>query len=226
MHIPDGLMDPSIAIVGWIIALIVITISIKVINKKIDEKQIPLMAILAGGIFVAQMLNFPIGGGTTGHLIGAVLAAVLLGPYAAMIVMVVILIIQALLFGDGGITAFGLNVLNMAIIGCFTGWYIYHIFPTKFKIPGIFIASWISVFIGSLACSAELATSYSLSGGVYGISGLIAFPAMLSLHALIGIGEAIITTSVIVFISKISPEMLHMPKIMMNKVIEEVKLNV
>jgi len=226
MHIPDGLMEPSIAIIGWVIALIFIAISTKVINKKIDEKQIPLMAILAGGIFVAQMLNFPIGGGTTGHLIGAVLAAILLGPYAAMIVIVVILIIQALLFGDGGITAFGLNVLNMAIIGCFTGWYIYHIFPAKFKIPGIFIASWASVFLGALACSIELAASYTLSGSAYGIAGFIAFPTMLSLHALIGIGEGIITTSVIIFVSRISPEILHMPKIMMNRVIEEVKINV
>ena len=171
------------------------------------------------------MLNFPIGGGTTGHLIGSVLVAVLLGPYAAMIVIVVILLIQALLFGDGGLTAFGLNVVNMAILGCFSGWYIYRAFPSKFKIPGIFFASWAAVFIGAFACSIELAVSHAISGGSYGISGFIAYPTMLSLHAIIGIGEAIITSGVIIFISRISPEILHMPKIMMREIIEEVKLH-
>ena len=226
MHIPDGLMDPTVAAVGWIIALIVIAISTKVINKKIDEKQLPLMAILAGGIFVAQMLNFPIGGGTTGHLIGSVLAAVLLGPYAAMLVIVVILIIQALLFGDGGITAFGLNVVNMAVIGCFLGWYIYRLFPKKLNLPGIFFASWTTVFIGAFACSVELAVSHAISGGIYGISGFIAYPTMLSLHSIIGIGEAIITSGVIIFITRISPEIIDMPKIMMRGVLREVKLHV
>lgn len=226
MHIPDGLMDPAIAGIGWIIAIIAIALSTRIVNKKLDDKQIPLMAILAGGIFVAQMLNFPIGGGTTGHLIGAAMAAVLLGPFAAMIVITVILIIQCLLFGDGGITALGLNVLNMAVIGCFTGWYVYKIFPNKYKIPGIFAASWASVFIGSFFCSMQLAFSYTLSGGIYGIPGYISYPMMLSLHAIIAIGEAIITTGAIMFISRISPEILQMPKILLNGVSKEVKINV
>ena len=105
-------MLPKILVLGWIIAIIMIAISTRAVNRKVDKKHIPLMAILAAGIFVAQMLNFPIGGGTTGHLVGGALTAIFLGPYAGMIIITVILIIQCLLFGDGGITAFGLNVFR------------------------------------------------------------------------------------------------------------------
>ena len=93
MHIPDGLMEPFICAIGWVIAIIIISISTRAINKKIDKRQIPLMGTLAAGIFVAQMLNFPVGGGTTGHLVGAAMAAVFIGPFAGMTVITVILII-------------------------------------------------------------------------------------------------------------------------------------
>jgi len=224
MHIPDGLMDPIIFGTAWILSLIVIAISIRVTNKRLDKNQIPLMAILGAAIFVGQMLNFPIGGGTTGHLVGAAMAAVFLGPFAGMIVITVILIIQCLLFGDGGVTALGLNTLNMAIIGCLVGWYVYRIFPLKYRKAGIFIASWLAVFLGALACSAQLALSYKISGGAYGISGAIAFPTMLGYHAIIGVGEAIITVGIISFVSHVSPEMLKMPKIMLKGVTKEAEI--
>ena len=213
MHIPDGLMAPEIATIGWVLAIIFLGISIKLLNRKLDDRQITLMAVLAAGIFVAQMLNFPIGGGTTGHLVGAALAAIILGPLAGMVIITVILIIQALVFGDGGITAFGLNVLNMAVIGSLAGWYVSKIFPEKYQTAGYFTAAWSAVFLGALAASAELALSYSMSGGVYGIAGVIAFPVMLSSHALIGIGEGIITTGVIAYLAHVSPDMLKLPKI-------------
>lgn len=226
MHIPDGLMDPMIFTFGWIVAFIIIAVSTRTVNKRLDKKQIPLMATLAAGIFVAQMLNFPIGGGTTGHLVGAVLVAVLLGPYSAIIVITVILIIQCLLFGDGGITALGLNIFNMAIIGCLVGWYVYRLFPEKHRLTGIFIASWMAVFLGSLAAAIELSLSYSISGGAYGITGTIAIPTMLIFHTFIGIGEAIITTGLIAYLSQVSPEMLKIPKIMLRGIKEEATLNV
>lgn len=213
MHIPDGLMEPLIAALGWIIAAIFVAISLKVVNKKIEDKHIPLMGVLAAGIFVAQMLNFPVGGGTTGHLVGAALAAILLGPYAGLIVITTILIIQCLIFGDGGITALGLNIVNMGVIGCFVGWYIYRLFPEKFGTVGIFVASWIAVFTGALACALQLSISYELSNGAYGIPAEIAIPTMLGYHVLIGIGEAIITTGVISYLSQTSPDILKMPKI-------------
>lgn len=214
MHIPDGLMDPLIVLAGWSISIIVIFLSMKIINKKIEDRQIPLMAILAAGIFVAQMINFPIGAGTSGHLIGAALAAIILGPYSATIVMATILAIQCLIFGDGGVTALGLNMFNMGIIGCFVGWHVYNIFPKKYKNIGIFCASWATVFVGSLACAIQLSLSYSISGGTYGIPAGIAIPTMLVFHMIIGIGEALITLGIISYLTHTSSSVLKIPKIL------------
>ncbi|UCE74227.1 MAG: energy-coupling factor ABC transporter permease [Methanomassiliicoccales archaeon] len=213
MHIPDGLMEPIIWGIGWIIALVFVALASRILNKRIHEKQIPLMAVLAAGIFVAQMINFPIGGGTSGHLIGAALAAMLLGPYAGLIVITTILIIQCLIFGDGGITALGLNIVNMGIIGCFVGWGVHKIFPEKYRTFGIFLGSWTAVFIGAFICALELAISFSLSNGAFGIPAHIAVPTMLGYHAIIGIGEGIITMGIISYLSHTSPDILKMPKI-------------
>ncbi len=221
MHIPDGLMAPLVAGVGWLLAIIFIGIAVKVLDRKVDDRQMTLMAVLAAGIFVAQMLNFPIGGGTTGHLVGAALATILLGPYAGMIIITVILIIQALVFGDGGILAFGLNVLNMAVIGSFATWFIYRSIPGKVEIVRTFAAAWSSVLIMALVLAFQLAISHSMSGGDYGISGSIAFPAMAISHMLIGVGEAIITSGVILFISRVSPDMLAMPKFFIRDIHEK-----
>lgn len=206
-------MHPLISLVGWIIAIIVIALSVRILNKKLPYRALPLMAIIGGGIFVAQMINFPIGAGTTGHLVGATLAAILLGPLSGFVIIVTILIIQALLFGDGGITALGLNIFNMAFIGCFLGWSVYKAVPEKYKKYGILLASWLTVFVGSFACAAELAGSFAISGGAYGITGVIAFPSMLIYHSLIGIGEAVITFGVVSYISKVSPDLIHVPTV-------------
>ncbi|UCF08651.1 MAG: energy-coupling factor ABC transporter permease, partial [Thermoplasmata archaeon] len=103
--------------------------------------------------------------------------------------------------------------VNMGVIGCFAGWYIYRLFPEKYGSIGIFAASWIAVFLGALACAVELALSHSISGGAYGIPGGIAFPLMLGYHAVIGVGEAIITTGIITYLTHTSPGILKMPKI-------------
>lgn len=210
MHIADGVMAPEIWIAGWAIALIGLGLMFWKLGKKLDERTMPMMAILAAGIFVAQMLNFPIGGGTTGHLIGAALATILLGPYAAMLIITAILTIQCLVFGDGGLTALGLNILNMAIVAPLVTYGAMVLFGEKNKMIGVPVAAWASVFIAATVCAAELALSYSISGGAYGITGALAFPAMMGYHLLIGIGEAAVTTGVVLFLAKVSPEMLKL----------------
>src|SRR4030042_864569 len=122
MHIPDGLMDPIVALIGMLEFLAFISVAVYFSSKRLQEKNLPRIALLSAGIFVAQMLNFPIGGGTTGHLIGAALFAILVGPALAVVGMTVVLVIQALMFGDGGITSFGLNAIHMAVIAPLTGW--------------------------------------------------------------------------------------------------------
>lgn len=210
MHIPDGLMDPMIFIGGWIIALVGVAYALSKVNKTIDERSVPLMALLAAGIFVAQMLNFPVGGGTSGHLIGAALAVALVGPLAAVVIMTAILIIQGLLFGDGGITAMGLNILNMAIIAPLVAWAVMSLARgNKLAVP---VAAWASVFVASMACAGQLALSYMLSNGAYGIEPVLAFSSMAVWHILIGIGEGIITGGVVLYLAKVAPETLRFSK--------------
>ncbi|MCE5296641.1 MAG: energy-coupling factor ABC transporter permease [Euryarchaeota archaeon] len=210
MHIPDGLMDPMILFAGWAIALPVIAFAVSKVNRTVDESKVPFMAILAAGIFVAQMLNFPVGGGTTGHLVGATLAVMLLGVYGSIVVMTVILVIQCLVFGDGGITALGLNLLNMAVVAPFASAVIIRLANGKARSATSFAASWFAIVLAASACAMALALSFTLSNGAYGINGIVAIPTMLGWHAVIGVGEGLITMGVISFLAKIAPEMLTM----------------
>lgn len=212
MHIPDGLMAPAVIAIGWIISLPVLVMVNRRMKSVIDEETIPLMGVLAAGIFVAQMLNFPIGGGTSGHLIGAALAAILLGPVAAVVIITTILVIQCLLFGDGGIVTLGLNILNMSIIAVIVAWFVYKRIPVGEERTRIFTASWASVFIASLACALQLAMSHSLSGGEYGVDAIVAIPLMLGYHAVIGIGEGVITTGIVAYLSSVSPDIMRLAK--------------
>jgi cobalt/nickel transport system permease protein len=209
MHIPDGLMDPVVVILGWAIALPVIALSIKKLNKNVDERMVPFMAILAAGIFVAQMLNFPVAGGTTGHLIGASLAVVLLGLYGGILVMTTILVIQCLVFGDGGLTALGLNLLNMAVIAPLVSFTLLKLLKDRDAVS-VPVAAWCSVFLTAIVCGLQLALSYAISGGEFGVEAGIAIPAMGVWHAIIAVGEAVITVGVILFLTKVAPEMLEM----------------
>lgn len=190
----------------------VIALAVYRLRKNLDERAVPFMAILAAGIFVAQMLNFPVAAGTTGHLIGATLAVALLGVYGGIVVMTTILVIQCLVFGDGGMTALGLNLLNMAVVAPLVAFGVLKI--TKKGLDnwngiGVPLAAWSSVLVASLLCGLQLALSYSLSGGSYGIEGMLSIPAMGIYHAIIGVGEAIITTGVVVFLSRVAPETLE-----------------
>lgn len=179
--------------------------ALKKTKKILKEKMIPLMGVMAAFIFAAQMLNFPVLGGTSGHLLGGVLASVTLGPYAGCIVLSLVLIVQCLIFQDGGPTALGANILNMAVVGTIVSYYLYVLFKIIFKkntLLSVFMASWFSVFLASTFCALELAIS--------GTSPLrIVLPAMVFVHIFIGIGEAVITTLVLSFILKVRPDLIY-----------------
>jgi cobalt/nickel transport system permease protein len=216
MHIPDGLMDPTVSAIGWIEFLVVLGAVLLLAGNRVKEKNLPRVAVLSAGIFVAQMLNFPIGGGTTGHLVGGALFAIIAGPMVAVIGMTVVLLIQALMFGDGGITALGLNALNMAVIAPLTGWGVYTLLKTMTEKEGrrssaasgfvVGAAAWASVFVAAAACAAELAVSYAVSSGAYGIAATVSVPAMLGMHAVIGVGEGIITAGVLAYLWNVLPD--------------------
>ncbi|APV43371.1 cobalt/nickel transport system permease protein [Dehalogenimonas formicexedens] len=212
MHIPDGFLNvPTLAATGAVSAGTV-GLAVKVAAKKIGEKQVPLMGMLAAFIFAAQMLNFPVAGGTSGHLIGAALCAILIGPWAGVIIMSAVLIAQALIFQDGGLASLGANILNMGIIAVFGSYLIYRL-VTKIlpdtrrgKLIGGAAAGWTSVMFSALAAAFELAASGASPFAVVG-------PAMLGVHALIGAGEGLITVLVVSAVMASRADVLQMERI-------------
>ena len=207
MHIPDGFLNVQTWVSMDAVAGLGVAYAIRKTKTGLGERQIPLMGVMAAFIFAAQMLNFPIAGGTSGHLIGGVMAGVLLGPWAATLVMSTIFIVQCLLFQDGGLTALGANIFNMGIIGTVFGYYIYRgvaisIGGKRGLFWGVGIASWLAVVLAATLCSIELAFSGT-------VPLRIALPAMAGVHVLIGIGEAIITVGVISLILRARPDLLQ-----------------
>jgi cobalt/nickel transport system permease protein len=200
MHIPDGFLSLAVAGLGWLLSIVALAYAISRTNRQLGEKQVPLMGVMAAFIFAAQMLNFPVAGGTSGHLIGAALAAILLGPWAGMLVMTSVVAVQALLFQDGGLIALGANILNMAVIANLVGYYVYALLQRVLggrawvNLASAFVAAWLSVFVASLVCAVQL--------GLSGSSPLqVALPAMGGIHALIGVGEGLITVAALAFIT-------------------------
>ncbi len=211
MHIPDGFVSAPVATVGLVVAAGCIAGAVKSTNRKMGEKQVPLMGVLAAFIFAAQMLNFPIAGGTSGHLIGAALAAILLGPGAGILIMTCVLAVQCLVFQDGGLFALGVNIFNMGIVASLVGYYVYRggaFLPGGRKGVALVsggLAAWLSVVTASVACAVELAISGTVPLGV-------ALPAMAGVHALIGIGEGAITVAVLSLIMATRADLLEMQK--------------
>jgi len=199
LHAPDGFVSIPIAIAMWVVTIIVLVIAVRRTNETLNERAVPLLGVMAAFIFAAQMFNFPVIGGTSGHLLGGVLAAVMLGPWAGTLVMASVVAVQALLFQDGGLVIMGANIFNMGIIGTLGGYGLYRMFvgvlggEERGRLPAAGLAAWVSVIGGAIAMALQLGAS-----GVTPIE--IALPAMVGVHALIGIGEALITVAALAFI--------------------------
>ena len=212
MHIPDGFLNIATVATTYAVSAGGVSYAVKEANKKLREKHVPLMGVLAAFIFAGQMLNFPIAGGTSGHLIGAALAAILLGPWAAVLIMSCVLIAQCLIFQDGGLLALGANILNMGIVASFSGYYIYRLSTLllgngrRGKLTGGAIGAWGSVFLASIVCAIELAVSGTSPIGVV-------LPAMAGFHALIGIGEGLITGAVLSLVLATRADLLQLQRI-------------
>jgi cobalt/nickel transport system permease protein len=211
LHIPDGFLNLPVIVVTWILAIGLIALSLGQVQAKYQEKAVPLMGVCAAFIFAAQMINFPIPGGTSGHLLGGTLAGALLGPWAGTLVMTAVFIVQAVIFQDGGLTVLGANIFNMGLIGTFAGYYLYR--AIRFAIGrdkltgmaiGSAVAAWTSVFVAAILCAVQLALSGTVPLGV-------ALTAMSVWHILIGIGEAIITVVALTFVWRTRPDMFYNP---------------
>ena len=204
MHIPDGFLSLLISAFCWILTIALDGIAIARTNKSLGERQVPLMGIMAAFIFAAQMINFPVAGGTSGHLLGGALAAITLGPWAAMLVMTSVIAVQGLLFQDGGLTVMGANILNMGLLTAIVGYGLYRAVLGRsrgVKLATAGVAAWLSVMTGALLTSLELWLSGTAKLNVV-------IPAMLGVHAVIGLGEALITVAALAFIFRTRPDIL------------------
>lgn len=208
MHIPDGFLSAEVATVTAVAAAGAVGYALHRGGRDLDERAVPLLGVTAAFVFAAQMLNFPVAGGTSGHFLGAALAAVLLGPWLACVVVAVVVAGQALVFADGGITALGANVLNMGVMGAL-GVGLLMLGARRVLPPtrGALLAAtgagaWLAVMLGAAATAIELGLSGTVPYGVV-------LPAMLGVHALIGIGEAVITVAAVAAVLATRPDLVH-----------------
>ena len=208
MHIPDGFLSVMVSVVLWAVSVITVGYALRRVSADLGERQVPLMGVLAAAIFAGQMLNFTVIGGTSGHLMGAALATILLGPWAAILVMTCVVAVQALIFQDGGLLALGGNIFNMGIVGVAVAYMAYN---TLRRLVGDrrwglflsgFIAAWLSIEVAALAVALQLALSNTSPAN-------IAIPTMAGIHALIGIGEGLITVGALAFITSTRPDLLR-----------------
>ena len=208
MHIPDGFLDPGVAAATAIVSAGAVGYALRRADRELDDERVPLLGVTAAFVFAVQMLNFPVAGGTSGHLLGAGLAAILLGPWLACLVMAVVLTAQALVFADGGISALGANVLNMGVIGALTVGYLMvwsrHLSPrTRTGFLAVVAGgAWLAVMAGAAATALELSLSGTVPLGTV-------LPAMLGVHALIGAGEAIFTVAAVGAVHATRPDLVR-----------------
>jgi cobalt/nickel transport system permease protein len=210
MHIPDAFIPLPQAALYWVIALIFIALSLRWARRELREEKVPLVAVLAAGIFAIQTMNMAlpisvIPGGVSGHVVGAALVAIVLGsPFAAVFILTLVLILQAIFFGDGGITTMGANIINMGVLGGFLGYYTFRSMNTIFhnQFFAAFTAGWISLFVPAIACAVELA----IAGTFPLTTGLI---LMGIYHAVIGIIEGGATAFALALIVAARPDIMN-----------------
>ena len=205
---PDGYMNLATAMGGVAVAAGGIWAALKQTGKRLAERQIPMAGLTAAFIFAVQMLNFPLGAGTSGHLLGGTLAALLLGPWLGALVVTVVVVVQGLLFADGGIISLGLNVINMALVTSFTGWLAFRMLMRFLPrtTGGAVTATMAAGFVGVLAASSAFVVEYAI-GGQGGAALPTVFAAMTGVHSLIGIGEGLITSVAIGAVLAVRPDL-------------------
>jgi cobalt/nickel transport system permease protein len=215
MHIPDGFIDAPVSIAAGAVAIGVVAVSLRKARSEVTEATAPMAGLTAVFVFAAQMVNFPVAAGTSGHLIGAALAAILIGPYAAVLAMTVVLTVQALVFADGGLSALGLNIVNLAVLAVVAGWLTFRgclrVVGRRGAVPsrvGVAVAAGLAGFVSVLAAASGFVVEYLLGGNVPLAAETVA-AAMLGVHSVIGIGEALITALVVSAVVAVRPDLVY-----------------
>ncbi len=204
LHIPDGFLSLPVSLFFWLLTLLVVGWAVRAVRDTLGERQIPLVGVLAAGIFAAQMLNFPVAGGTSGHMLGGALVAIVLGPWAGILAMTAVIAVQALIFQDGGLVVMGANIFDMGILTALIGYGVYRLAAARgrrVRLAAAGVAAWLSVIAAALLTSLQI----WLSGNA---QAALLFPAMIGTHALIGLGEALLTVGALSFIGAARPDLL------------------
>ena len=211
MHIPDGFIDAPTSIAFGVVAAAGIGYCLRKGSAELDERAAPLAGLTAAFVFAGQMLNFPVAAGTSGHLLGGVLAAVLVGPWIGATCLAVVLLLQALFFADGGLTALGLSTFNMSFVGALGGYLVFRgvlrVLPQRrASVP---LAAAVAAALSVPMAAASFVLQFSLGGTVEDLSLSAVLAAMVGVHALIGIGEAVITFLTVGLVMSSRPDLVH-----------------
>lgn len=210
MHAPDGFINAPISALMGVIAVIGIAICLRGARQQLDERTAPLAGLVAVFVFAMQMINFPVAAGTSGHLLGGALAAILVGPYAGALAVSVVILVQGLLFADGGLSALGINIVNMGLVTAVVGWFVFRLIvrlagtSRPAVITAAFLAGLVSVPMSALAFVLEYALggTGTVSTGTFGL-------AMVGTHLLIGLGEGIITALTVGAVYLARPDLVY-----------------
>lgn len=211
MHVPDGFLDAPTSVATAVVAAGGVSLALARARRELDDRTAPLAGLVAVFVFAAQMLNFPVGAGTSGHLLGGALAAVLVGPWTATLCLTVVLAVQSLLFADGGISALGTNVVLMGLVGVWTGWLVFAGLRRLVRSRGAAVVP----ALAGVAAAASVPVAALTFTALYAVGGHAPIPlgelaaAMLGWHALIGVGEGIITFLAVGSIIATRPDLVH-----------------
>lgn len=210
MHVPDGFLDAPVSVATGAVAAAAVAVSLRGARRELQERTAPLAGLVAAFIFAVQMLNFPVGVGTSGHLLGGALAAVLVGPFTGVLCVAVVLLMQAVMFADGGLTALGTNITLMAVVTVVVAWGLFRGLVTV--LPGTRASVTAATFVAALVSVPASAAAFT---GLYAVGGATdvplgkVFTAMVGVHVVIGVGEAAITALTVGAVLAVRPDLVH-----------------
>jgi cobalt/nickel transport system permease protein len=211
MHMSDGLVDAPTAVLFGALAAVVLALAVRRAQTDLDDRTAPMAGLVTAFVFAVQMINFPILPGASGHLLGGALVAILVGPWVGTLCIAIVLVVQALLFADGGLTALGANITNMALIGVFVGYAVALAMRplARRSRGGLLSTAFLAAFVGTVVASLGFVLEYAVGGAGATSLGTV-FTLMVGLHALIGIGEGVITAATVGAVAAIRPDLVYL----------------
>lgn len=211
MHMSDGLVNPATAAVFGLIAVIGLAIAVSRARRDLDDRTAPMAGLVTAFVFAVQMINFPILPGASGHLLGGALVAILVGPWVGSMCIAIVLVVQAILFADGGLTALGTNIVNMAFVGVFTGYVVavaLRRFATRSR-GGLVAVAFVAALLNTVVAALAFVLEYAIGGAGGAALGTV-FTLMVGFHVLIGIGEGVITAATVGAVASVRPDLVHL----------------